>query len=127
VALTSAVIISAILLAITASMSTTGFVARFNVLDAQYKEQSLALAEGCAHTALLKLAGDRTYTGNETVNVGMQTCRILPVTESGGQFTVKTTASVPEGGTMQTVTNLIVLASSTNIGILSWEEVPNHP
>ena len=58
VALTSTVVIAVLLIAVTLSLNLTGFFARFNVLETEYKERSFSLAEACVQTALLKLAAD---------------------------------------------------------------------
>ena len=79
IALTSAIIMSAILLMVAATGSLSGFFTRSTVLDAEYKERSLALADACIDTALVRLAGDFDYTGGETVEVdGAGHCQILP-------------------------------------------------
>lgn len=126
IAITSAVVIAVLLLAITLSLSFTGFVSRFNILNMEYKERSLALAEACADTALLKLAANREYSGEEIISIGNLTCTIFPVSTSGGQITIKTKASFPENGAEKAVTNLVVTLGRTNLNIISWEEVPKQ-
>lgn len=126
VALTSVVIIAVILMAVTLSLSFTGFYSRFNILTTDYKERSFSLAEACAETALLKLALDTDYAGSETIAVEGHTCEILPISESAGEITIKTKAYFPASGAERTVTNLVIVAGSANLNIISWEEVPNH-
>jgi len=82
IALISTIVISLILLALTANMSTAGFYARFNSLDSEYKRISLGYAESCVHAALLKLAKNNTYappSGGEIVSVGSEKCTIVEV------------------------------------------------
>lgn len=99
IALISTIIISFILLGLTASMSTAGFYARFNSLDSEYKRISLGLAESCVHAALLKLAKNNTYApppGGENISVGSETCTISEVftdLSDPTKKTVKTKAS----------------------------------
>ncbi|MBI3589347.1 MAG: hypothetical protein HY093_02975 [Candidatus Liptonbacteria bacterium] len=126
IALTSAVVVSVLLLTVTLSLGLTGFFARFNTLEVEYKERSLALAEACATTALLKLATNRGYLGNETISVENLACAILPVSTSGGQVTIKTRAEFPQSGLERAVTNLVIMAGNVNLNVISWEEVPNQ-
>src|SRR5690348_11814933 len=69
IALTSAIIIAVLILAITLSLSFAGFFARFNVLDSESKERSFALAEACANNARVE-AISGTYSANESISIG---------------------------------------------------------
>ena len=93
IALISTIVISLILLALTANMSTAGFYVRFNSLDSEYKRISLGLAESCVHAALLKLAKNNTYAppaGGEIVSVGSEACTINEVLTDLSDPTKKT-------------------------------------
>ena len=93
IALISTIVISLILLALTANMSTAGFYVRFNSLDSEYKRVSLGYAESCIHAALLKLAKNNTYappSGGETVSVGSEACTIIEVLTDLSDPTKKT-------------------------------------
>lgn len=126
VALVSVLVIGVLLLAMTFSLSITGFYSRFNVLAVQYKERSLALAEECANIALMKLAADRAYAGDETAVVGSLSCDIRSVTKTATEITVRTSASFPQALAEKAVTNLVIVAELSDLDILSWSEVPNH-
>lgn len=128
VALMSAIVIAILLLSITLTLSFTGFFARFNVLDTEYKKLSVSLAEACADTALLKFSQDSAYIGGETIEVGDYECTITSVEEDepvSGQVTILTTASFPTSTPQKAVTNLEVVASESTFDIISWEEVPD--
>ena len=116
IALISAIIISAILLLVATTGSLSGFYSRFNILDAELKERSVALAEACADHALLRLANDITYTGNETVVVGAQSCTIGTVSGSS-QKTFKT-----QGIFKNFYTNLQITVDVTTLAVISWQE-----
>lgn len=123
IALTSSIIISALILIIAFTLSLSTFFGRFNVLNAGFKEISYGLAEACADTALLKLAQNSSYGGNETINVDADTCLILPIESLTGQKIVKTKADFRGA-----VTNIKITASSSPAGVLTialWEELPN--
>ena len=123
IALMSAVVISALLIGLTFILSFTGFFARFNILDAEYKKISLGLAEACADSAVLKLAIDSTYNPvNEINDVAGRNCTIISVNLiSGTQYRIRT-----QGMFQKSYSNIEVLAtrSPTNINIDSWQEIP---
>lgn len=122
IALTSVIIISAMIMIIAATMSSYSFFSRSNILDAELKKISNALAEACVETALLKLAQNNSYAGNENISIGGKQCLILAI-EAGGQANqkiIKTTAS-----SSNYYANLKITATIIASGILinSWEEV----
>jgi hypothetical protein len=120
IAITSAIVISALLLVISGIVSFSSYLSRFNVLDVSSKEESRALAEACVEKALLKLALNASYGGNEVLAITAgRSCRILPVESAGGQKIVKTTAAF--GGAVSNLKVVMVLSPPT---IISWEEVP---
>ena len=77
IALTSVIIIAAILLVMAAAGSLSGFFTRSDGLDVEYKTHSHALADACVDEVLLKLGSDATYSGGDTVAVGSDSCTIL--------------------------------------------------
>lgn len=62
----SSIIISAILLVVVVASSMTGFTTRFNMLDAEAKQRSAALADACLDVLLLRLT--QGTTPNALVN-----------------------------------------------------------
>lgn len=123
IALISAIIISAVLITITFTLSASSYFTRFDILSSEFKERSAALAEACGDIALLKLAQVPTYGGNETITIGSDTCSILPIPPAvGGQVTVNTKAIF-----QRVVTNIKVIANTSDLSIVSWEEIPNLP
>jgi len=120
VALISVIIISAILLLVATNLSFTGFYGRFNILDSEYKEKSLALAEACADEAILNITVDTTYTGDETILLPPSECRIGTVTTSG--LNKNFTASAVF---QNSYTNLRISFDTDSYLVTLWEEVPN--
>lgn len=120
IALTSAIIVSAVLLIVTVTLSYSGFLARFNILSSEYKERSAALAEACVDLAILKLADDSGYPGNETISVGSDSCLIRPMQVSGSEKIIETQAIFQEA-----YTNLRVFVDGTTLEITDWEELAN--
>src|SRR3989304_7508016 len=90
IAITSAIIITILILALVATVSSTGYFGRFNVLGSLTKEEGDALSEACADTALLDLALDTNYAGATTTKVASTTCTILAIETNGYEKTIKT-------------------------------------
>lgn len=124
IALTSAVVISALLIGITFTLSFSGFFARFNLLDSELKQKSLALAEACADTALLRLATNQSYSpSNDVISINQDQCTIVliaPNVPLANQATIKTQA------VQKNVTTILeVMVNLNDLTIASWQEVPN--
>ncbi len=122
IALMAAIVVSAVLMAVLITLNLSGFFGRFNVLNSEFKARSFSLAEGCADAAILKLASDDTYAGNETLTVGSSTCKVFPVTVSGGSAVIKTQAVF-----QNSYTDLKVTVETSTMRITSFEEVPTLP
>ena len=118
-ALTSVIIMFAILVALVLTLSLSGFFNRSNVLDVYSKERSLALAEGCAEETLLRLADDLNYAGGETIAISEGfNCEIMPVLLFGDYREVRTSAEVGEAVTM-----ILVRVDKDDLTLVSWEEL----
>ena len=128
IALTSAIIIVLVLVTITVILNLLGLFGRFNILDGEFKEKSVGLAEACVDVAIVKIVADPTYTGNECISVGdacpsngtNNTCTVISVAPSGSNKIIKTQACLNKS-----YTNLEVLVNGTTFVIDSWNEVPN--
>ena len=102
IALISSVVISTILLGLALTAGASGALSRIDALNSEYKRVSLALAESCANTALLKIAQNYNYTpgAGETVSIGTdgqgrpETCTILAVSFPNGKGGVQNTAVI---------------------------------
>lgn len=120
IALVSAVIISLLLMAITFALNFSSYFSRFNITDSSTKEMSQSLAESCLDKALLSLAQNSSYAGNENVVVnGTETCSILPLTASSSQKIIQTSATF-----QKTATNMKAVVNLPAFTIASWEETP---
>lgn len=118
IAITSAIIITILILTVVLTTSSAGFFGRFNILGTLLKERGSALADACADTALLNLVEDIDYAGNENIVIASSTCTILPIETNGDQKTIKTQAT--EG---DTETNHKVILDTTDFTIVFWDEV----
>ena len=124
IALTSALVISAVMLLIATGGSLAGFYTRVNSLNDEYKERSFALAEACASQRLVVLAvGDPTYLNSKTMNISGGVCSVSKVDTIGTapndtyQFRV-------QGVYGNSYTNIAVVAKVSDLSITSYTEVP---
>lgn len=136
VALMSVIIISAILLGLTAAANTAGFFSRFSELDGEYKQASYALAGACANAAMLNLAQQYAYAPvNQQVAVGWGGCTIVGVTTVSAAASSKMVTIQTRAAYKNTFTTLQVTAQVQNpavagatigpaITIVSWRETP---
>ena len=120
IAITSALIISILLMAIVFAVSASGYFAQANTVSALLKAEGRELADTCASMALLRLQENRDeYAGNQIVTIGAENCRILPIIEGGDGFIIKTTSNI-QGA----ITNIQVRVRETDeLEIISWGEV----
>lgn len=143
IALISAVIISGVLMGLAGTANFAGFFSRLNVLNSEYKRESLGLAESCVYSALLKIAQDYLYApaaGGETISINPNFCKILSVSYGAEETSHrKIAAIVTQGEYRGAFSNIIVTAdvlnptaqtatptALPNISIVSWEETPTR-
>ncbi|OGF62542.1 hypothetical protein A2662_01960 [Candidatus Giovannonibacteria bacterium RIFCSPHIGHO2_01_FULL_45_33] len=130
IALITSIILSVILLVVTIALNQTGFLTRGEVLESEYKNRSIALAEGCADMAIIRLALDPAYSGNESsVAVGSDTCAIGTVQQDmpvSGQATINTSAVFPATSVTNqgAVTKITAVINSADLTVVSWVENP---
>lgn len=118
IAMTSAIIIAMLVMVIVFAVSMAGYFARSNILTSEFKDVSLALAEGCTEKALLKYAENTSYAGNKNITIGSRQCTILPIETSGSNKIIKTKAIVES-----VTSNIKVTFDGTDMTIISWEEL----
>jgi len=118
-ALTSTIIIAAVLLILAVSVASSGFQGRFSVFDGEVKEVSRGLAEGCVETVRLKMAQDEMYEGEDTVKIGDKSCYICNFDPTDNPRTVFVQAS-----TSNAFTNLKVEINGVTFEAEEWEEIP---
>ncbi|MEK7087597.1 MAG: hypothetical protein AAB958_02765 [Patescibacteria group bacterium] len=136
IALISTVIIAIILMTITFALGFRSFFARINVLDSEFKEKSIGLAEACADTAILKLQalnddefGDYSLSPpGETIPVGDDSCIIYSISGFGTKI-IQVQGKYPQTGNKISYTNLRIVVSKPfgKIEVESWEEIGNFP
>jgi hypothetical protein len=128
IALISAVVIGAVLIAMMTSVGLASFYARFDALGIENKQQATALAESCINSALLALAtsSDPTHyvVSNQSILVGVDsqgsamTCVIKDLLQSGSNVTIDTYASSDDSFGAISITASL----SPKINITSWNQ-----
>lgn len=134
VALISTIIIGAILVIVVFALSFGAFVNRFNVLDVEFKEKSIGLAEACVDAAIILLQGNSGYVPppppGQLVTVQPDTCYIWSVSPAASwPKTIKVQAKYPNSGAKIAYTNLEVVVSKpgNEVVVDSWKEIANLP
>ncbi len=79
IALISTTILVTILLMIMTTTNISSFFARFNTESSQFKRISLGLSESCLNIALLRIAQNYNYDGNEIININSDECYIYQI------------------------------------------------
>jgi len=125
IALTSALVISAVLLVLITGASLSGFYTRMNALRDEYKEKSYALALACATETLLALAGNPSYAGSATTTVTSGgVCYTGPVTKTGF-FPSQTYTFRTRSYLGNSYTSFSVVANASDLSVESMSEVPS--
>jgi len=117
IAITSAIIIAALVLTLSLTLGTGAVLTRNAILASELQELSRSLAEACVDTALLRIAQNPAYAGDETIAVASSTCRIFPVSSSSSRHAVSA-QGVFQGATA----NVRVLVDAGTLSVISWEE-----
>ena len=147
IALVAVIIIGAVLLSMSVALTMASWHTRFGILGIEAKEQSVALAEGCANLAQALIMSDVSYQGNTTSTVAIGSCHIFPLALNSplaGIITLHVQGRVRESYTnleiqvdMKDVRiDAIALPEPAtiplpphdfNIRLNSWKEVPTLP
>ncbi len=118
IALSSVIIISLLLVTITAALSLVSYYSRFNILESEYKQRSVALAQSCVDYAFSQLVVNPNYSGNECLNFSSNNCKVVSVTAGSYPKTIQSQAQYEKS-----YTNLSIVTNSS-FQIQSWQELP---
>ncbi len=124
IVLTSVIIISVILIAITTALSYVNYFSRFNVLKTEYKEKSTALAEACVAYAKTRLSSNLNYNPNNEVVLlssnASDTCTVASITNAPPNKIIKTQSQYQKA-----FTNYSVTINANTFAAVSFIENPN--
>ena len=120
----SVLVISAILLVLIFTLGVAAFFDRFDTLDTESKRVSLALAEACGNIAMVKIAQNAGYTGNETITVDTgKFCKICTVSLARSTISIVTRALY---GSAYTNLQIQGALSPSDISITRWSEMGTY-
>jgi len=117
IAITTVLIISALVLMISIGISLESIGEMKMGLQRSLSSQSYYLTNLCAEETLMKLKENSSYLGDETINVENGNCTILPIE---GNWTIKVSAF--SSGQIKKM-KLIISQIDPEIIVDSWEEV----
>lgn len=118
IAITTAIILSLMVMVVAISLGSANLFTRLDVLDFYNKQTSYGVARSCLNDALLKLAMNPSYTGSETIAVSSWECTIQAIVTAGSNKVIKAHAAV-NGAT----TNLQLTVVSATLSTVSLEEL----
>jgi hypothetical protein len=128
IALITAILLGIIIMVIAITLSTTSYFTRGQVLDAEYKERSRALAESCINVALLRIAANPTSPATGTVTIGSDSCAIASITGTPTSgYSISANASFPSvaiPGKTYTYLQIQTGTYAANLSITAWKECP---
>jgi hypothetical protein len=123
IALTSLVIISAIVLAISVGVSLRSTDGAKTGMEQEFSARALAAAHRCAEEALMRLKEDLQYGGGQSIIEMGESCDILPVAGSGNTNRTVETQSTISGRAKK----IRVVAAQINplLIIDTWDTIPD--
>lgn len=118
IAITSAIVVSALVLLLVFTVSLGSYLSLNSVSVLGYKEVSQGLAEGCVEVARLNLVLNPSYPGGEDIAIGSSTCEIVSVTASSSFKTIRT-----QGSYQDSFTDLEVTVNPADNTLVDWREL----
>jgi hypothetical protein len=94
IVLISFIIIGAIILIVALGISFISLNQKTAIISHNRSLRNYYLANACANYAILKLQSDLNYSGNETVALDQDNCRVESVTGSGKDRTIITSSQL---------------------------------
>jgi len=121
IALTSVLVLSAILLSITISVASRSISTAEISTGNSAKHKARILARSCAEHALVELQRTLNYSGNESLTIDGESCDILSISGTGNTNRVIQAKSEVFGYIQKL--EIMVSEVSPDVTITSWDEV----
>src|SRR5687768_15605238 len=126
-AITTAIITSIVIMLLGVSIAFISLSGRTATLNFTVKQRATYLAQACLEEALLKLANDPNYIGNETIQVQIESqtepCSIGEITTSGANKIIPTQALFSSFSS-SAATKLRLTVQASDLAWVSLVEVP---
>lgn len=120
ITLISVLIVSAIGIAITLSITLLGIGSSRTSFALEQSNQAKALANACAEEALEQIRESTQFTGQGNLALGQGTCQYNVTSQGGLQRTVDALGTV---GTIVRKVKIVINKMSPFIAVTSWQEV----
>lgn len=117
IAITVTIILSLLMLILAGTLGMSALLTRFETMDFSNKKSSYFMAKSCLDHALLKLAENGNYAGNENLDINSYQCSILPIETSGPDKIIKVRSKI-----MGATTNLKLTVNSLSLATITLEE-----
>ncbi len=117
IAITTSIVLSILILVIAISLGSASLFSRNNNLNFSYKQTGYYVAKSCLDYALLQLALNSGYAGNEAQAVDSYQCGILPVVTAAPNKIIRATSTI-----QGVATNLKLTVDSATLSTVSLEE-----
>ena len=121
IAFISLIIISAVALAIAASISLLGIDEAKSSLSFKKGQEALKLAEGCLEESLLRLRDNSAYTGG-SLNLGDGSCTIS-VSGSGSDRTINIQSTISDPPDYVKNLTATIKLTGNSIRLVTWQEI----
>lgn len=119
VALTSVIFMSLLLVTITVVLSIINYYSRYNILESEFKERSVAQAESCIDKAVYNVLTGVVVTYPKTYSdLG---CTVESAVSAGSNFNVLVTGDYQSSKTKLQVQ----LNSANSYKVVTWQELAN--
>ena len=119
VALTSVIFMSLLLVTITVVLSIINYYSRYNILESEFKERSVAQAESCIDKAVYNVLTGVVVTYPKTYSdLG---CTVESAVSAGSNFNVLVTGDYQNSKTKLQVQ----LNSANSYKVVTWQELAN--
>lgn len=120
VALITVIIVGAVTTAIGTALLLTGSDSQRSMLTSQQSAQARNLANACAEEALQQIHDSTSFTGTNTITLGQGSCSYTVINTGGSNRTINATGTV---GSVVRKSQVYATIGSSNISIISWQEV----
>ncbi|MBI5732537.1 hypothetical protein HY967_01075 [Candidatus Jorgensenbacteria bacterium] len=118
IALITAIILTAIVLAVAVSLSSTTFLARFDSVGVELKDMSRFIAKGCLEYARFNLASSSGWAGNVTTTINGYSCYVYAPQGVGTTTVIQSTATINNR-----TTNLKMTVATSTLKVIFLEEL----
>ena len=94
IAVTSVLILSTLFLSLIIGIGISSIEATKYDIATQYQSKAILSSQACAEYAMMQIASELHYTGDEEISVSGETCAVLEIEELGNTRTIHTSSTI---------------------------------